>query len=520
MTLLIVDDEELTRNGLLSSIDWPSLGIQKVLQADDGIRGLEMARLHRPEIILCDVRMPRLDGITMLKQLEDTLPDCVPIFMSGYSDKEYLKAAIRLKAVSYIEKPLNPSEVREAVQDARAVYEQRLRTHRGDAIHSRAAASSLAARLTVPFSSDNEEIYSLAAELSLAVEPPVAFTAVILRLNTYAEAPRPPFDEIQNAFLHFLEPRHLNSIYVEKRVEYLVYFIFGSRKPDRTDLASIGDFLGNQFAPYGKYYLASGDTVTGISRAYESYASAVVLLQSGFFFPAGTFLTADLLREVPEKPSLSPLPEAPETFLLNLLLEGNHSECISFLGVLSQYLDRNHTQMVNQVRDLYYRLFISVREARKQKQLSADKEESQGSIMEALDGAFTFQELHSLLKEKTEKYFSDLENAVAENSTIYQIKDYISKNYMNVSLSVKDISSHVFLSTSYVCTFFKNETGQTLNQYLTEYRMEKAKQLLSDPRYKISDISARVGYADGSYFGKSFRKYSGLSPSDYREKMS
>ena len=69
---------------------------------------------------------------------------------------------------------------------------------------------------------------------------------------------------------------------------------------------------------------------------------------------------------------------------------------------------------------------------------------------------------------------------------------------MNETLSVKDISSHVFLSTSYVCTFFKNETGQTLNQYLTEYRMEKSKQLLKDARFKISDISSQVGYSDGN----------------------
>lgn len=100
------------------------------------------------------------------------------------------------------------------------------------------------------------------------------------------------------------------------------------------------------------------------------------------------------------------------------------------------------------------------------------------------------------------------------------IKDYISRNYMNDTLSVKDISGHVYLSASYVCTFFKSETGQTLNQYLTEYRMEKAKQLLSDPRYKISEISSKVGYTDGNYFGKSFKKYSGFSPSEYREKMS
>ena len=73
MKLLIVDDEELTRTGLVSSIDWESLGITEILQADDGMNGLEMARLHKPEIILCDVRMPRMTGIAMLERLEKIL---------------------------------------------------------------------------------------------------------------------------------------------------------------------------------------------------------------------------------------------------------------------------------------------------------------------------------------------------------------------------------------------------------------------------------------------------------------
>ena len=102
MKLLIVDDEELTRTGLISSIDWDSLGITEILQADDGVNGLEMAKLYKPEIILCDVRMPRMTGIAMLERLEKFLPDSIPIFMSGYSDKEYLKAAIKLKAINYI----------------------------------------------------------------------------------------------------------------------------------------------------------------------------------------------------------------------------------------------------------------------------------------------------------------------------------------------------------------------------------------------------------------------------------
>ena len=125
MKLLIVDDEELTRTGVITSLDWASLGIDEVLQADDGVHGLETARLCKPEIILCDVRMPRMDGISMLERLEKFLPDTVPIFMSGYSDKEYLKAAIKLKAVNYIEKPFSISEIETAIREARELYTQK-----------------------------------------------------------------------------------------------------------------------------------------------------------------------------------------------------------------------------------------------------------------------------------------------------------------------------------------------------------------------------------------------------------
>lgn len=111
--------------------------------------------------------------------------------------------------------------------------------------------------------------------------------------------------------------------------------------------------------------------------------------------------------------------------------------------------------------------------------------EKQDLIMDTLNNAFTYEELHESLKEKTAQYFEDARNSQPENSTIFMIKDYISRNYMNDTLSVKDISSHVYLSASYVCTFFKSETGQTLNQYLTEYRMEKAKQRFLIPDTKF-----------------------------------
>ena len=99
MKLLIVDDEKLTREGIRDSLGLESLGISQVLLEDDGIHGLKTALEVRPDIVLTDVRMPRMNGVQMAERILKELPETSIIFMSAYSDKEYLKAAI--KPVSY-----------------------------------------------------------------------------------------------------------------------------------------------------------------------------------------------------------------------------------------------------------------------------------------------------------------------------------------------------------------------------------------------------------------------------------
>ena len=107
MKLLIVDDEKLTREGIRDSLGLESLGISQVLLEDDGIHGLKTALEERPDIVLTDVRMPRMNGVQMAERILKELPGTSIIFMSAYSDKEYLKAAIKLKALGYVEKPLD-----------------------------------------------------------------------------------------------------------------------------------------------------------------------------------------------------------------------------------------------------------------------------------------------------------------------------------------------------------------------------------------------------------------------------
>ncbi len=516
MKVLIVDDEELTRTGLVSSIDWNSLGIDEVLQADDGVQGLQIARAHRPEIILCDVRMPRMTGIAMLEEVGKILPDTVSIFMSGYSDKEYLKAAIRLKTDNYIEKPLDPAEVSQAILSARELYEQKQHSHRGEALHSMQTVSRLALALTSPKAANQDQIEELERELSLRIRETTCFTALIFHPQFVPENAQFIYDDIYINLKEHLKDTALYCLYTEKRPQHIVYFLFEEQPFSAEEREECGRFLSEQYAKLGRYLAASGELAAGPEGAYRSYSSAVILLQSSFFFPAYTFLTPELFSLT------ASAPEVPEDFsaeseFSRVLSLADSSACDQFLDRLFHIYQNSHTQMANQVRDLYCKLFLILEDAYRQHPSSG--RENTGNIMDVIENAFTYEDLHQALVDRSHRFLTDVGNAASENTTISLIREYISKNYMNELLSVKDISSHVFLSVSYVCTFFKNETGQTLNQYLTEYRIKKAKELLEDPHYKISDVSSRVGYSDGNYFGKTFKKYTGLSPSEYREKM-
>lgn len=176
--------------------------------------------------------------------------------------------------------------------------------------------------------------------------------------------------------------------------------------------------------------------------------------------------------------------------------------------------------MPNQVKDVYYKLFITVQNTYRKLSLQTEQTFAPTDIiLDEIQNYHTLFELQALLEKKTADLLEALQNQVPDHPTIHLIKDFISRNYQWENLSIKEISDHVHMTASYICTLFKHETGLTLNQYITAYRIEKAKFLLADSNNKITEISSRVGYTDGNYFGKCFKKQVGLSPSEYRERM-
>lgn len=142
MRAMIVDDEKTTRETLRDLVPWRSLGFDAVETAANGVDALGRISRSRPEVLLCDVRMPRMDGIELARRVRAESPDCVIVFLSGYSDAEYLRGAIRVQAADYIDKPIDLGQVSIAMSRAAATARERA------AAREHEAAADEAARLS------------------------------------------------------------------------------------------------------------------------------------------------------------------------------------------------------------------------------------------------------------------------------------------------------------------------------------------------------------------------------------
>lgn len=127
--LLFAEDEKATREGILSGIRWQELGISEVKAARNGAAAMELLKEFTPDILLTDIKMPKMNGIELATQIRRSFPDCSILLISGYSDREYLKSAIYLKAVDFVEKPLRIPELTDqlirAVQEQEAIRKQK-----------------------------------------------------------------------------------------------------------------------------------------------------------------------------------------------------------------------------------------------------------------------------------------------------------------------------------------------------------------------------------------------------------
>lgn len=535
MKLLIVEDEDLTREGLIQSLDWTDIGVTEIIQAKDGQAGLELAIKETPQIVLCDIRMPKMDGLTMLSAISEHIPDIVSVLLTGYAEVGYLKKAIALNVINYIEKPVNLEELtavlKKAVEQAVKLQQQKQSAQ----IHSSVVASRLAYQMTFPYASCSNVMEEMFQEFLLhyGTDKFQYITTFLVRPEQFPDNSMLLYTIGQRLHDRLL-PGHFHVIYTELAQRDIIYHIYGSIRPARSTLKLIGEILLSYYKAYTRCYISIGETVARIQNASRSYKTALSVLRQARFYEADSVLLYEGDTEDQEKehgPSQSESRLSNQSAINDrtdqlyadyqaALKEKNQEKTVSILDSFKD-LWYHSTISDGQVKSVYYNMFLTINRMYHDLHIISEYPiAAPGTLLEEIDANFNFLEVHELLRTKNNEFFDQLSHYHKEDQTIYLIREYISKHYMDSELSVKTLSNHVYLSVSYLCTYFKNETGITLNQYITDYRIKKAILLLTQKNMKIVDVASAVGYRDSNYFAKIFKKQTGYSPKEYKNKFS
>jgi two-component system response regulator YesN len=264
------------------------------------------------------------------------------------------------------------------------------------------------------------------------------------------------------------------------------------------------------------YAAAIGKEFRGLKNANKSYATAKTVLNKAYLYP---WKHPVHYSEETEKAVSISMYDAEKNDILRNVSDNNEQKALEACEALYKMLGNRKDLTYQSARELFFNLISEVFQKADLMHLQVKEDEMvEGISWIVLIENYNLDELHDFLCKHISQYFASLEKAKNEKKQVLAIKSYISKNYVNDMLSIGDISGYLHMSASHVCTIFKKETGDTINNYLTEYRLNKAKQYLKETLLTATEISAKVGYRDNSYFGRIFRKHVGMTPNEYRNR--
>jgi two-component system response regulator YesN len=500
ITAIVVEDERLIREGITEQVPWKKLHIDEVRTAANAEIALNTCTGYHPDIVISDIRMPGMDGITLCTKLRELLPDAQIIFISGYSDKEYLMSAIDLHAVHYIEKPISLTELVGAIRTAVSEL-QKTRTEKNNVLHTLLNAS---------FSTQNED------PLLLQTKTTTFFVTVLQRRGRYGTTETDAFTDTCKRIRGCGMPCLID--FTDERKMVVLFFSEDKRK--LAELYQNTDFwaslVGRQtqrkspaaFPAPESLFAGIGIQTAGSDGVRQSYETAVQALNCRSF---KGWCNYAYNSEAYTERTAAPEPRLFADFK-KALADRQEQRALNILSAVYRQLVGANSLLTHPVRNLYYTLDDAVQKAYGGRIPDAALPAEGTAIKEHAE---TIQELHAYLCCSVHAALS-AEDTRKSSFICKRITNYIQNQYADKQLSVQSIADAVFLTPTYISCLFKKETGQTIGQYLLEYRLKKAEEFLRNPQYKIYQIADMVGYADAHYFARLFRKQTGLKPSDFR----
>lgn len=505
--ILLVDDEFTERDGMKFLIKKFKLPLI-VAEAENGRKALEYIRKNNVDILLTDVRMPYMDGLELSGEVAKYSPDTVIIIFSAYSEFEYAKKACEVNAVNYLLKPIEIEEFEQVMTKVIHLCDER--------------SKRLAMQENLKLAEKKYLLYQMFQ--SKTYKPEYALRLKAFDIN---------LDYRYNICISIETVKNYFEMHEDELEEHLTPFL-------KQDFELISLCPNQAYLLLYSYNTLNEDYVTRIAQklysfiTQEGHTQASVIIGKAFY-GSNDFLKRVLALEelrgqffndtfgIQQETQLKLTPAGEnlrkdwfmqQEAILEAVKAKNlvlvRSQISSFIGLLEQ----NHS-----VSALYSKyILVDIIKA----VFSQYGVYNQTVLFQATDQIMkcvSLKDMENLLYSYLDEMQRREEETREDQSTpVTEIKKIISNEYM-ADLSLEDIAGRICLAPGYVSYIFKQETGQNLIKYLTDYRMEKAEEMLRRDNRKITDIAKACGYQNQSYFNKLFKNYYAMTPKQYREKL-
>lgn len=532
LKVFLVEDEGLIREGLKENIPWEQYGYQFVGDASDGEMALPLIRAAKPDVLITDIKMPFMDGLSLSRIVSSELPKMKIVIISGYDDFEYARQAIKVGATQYLLKPITKMELRRTLLELKEKIEReseqsdyqmqyRSEMHEYEQFSRRNFFEKLLqADMAV------SDIYEEASRLSLEITAE-SYNLIFFSLRSrFAEKTVQETEQFmlrQDEALHYIL-RHPQYILFSWNVGSYGVLVKaeGARISEMTEccVSHIRQVCNRQDMQLD-WWVAVGSPVERLSMLHECYQKVSHYMAYRFIVPGIRVLTeeslADYLSVQEEKKIgyVNPSAVDPE-IIRDFLRKGCFAEIHDFVdSFLKSFREALRSKMFLDyiILSMRYTVVayldsIGIAKEQYENRIEAYMQDD-GVNSETVEEYVIF-----LLKLAVE--LRDRESDFQSGRILRKAQEYIDANFAKETLSLNEAANQVGVSPNYLSAVFSQNMQKTFIEYVTGKRMEMAKQLLKNTDQSSGEIATAVGYKDPHYFSFVFKKTQGLSPREYR----
>lgn len=514
--ILIADDEYWTREKLRRMIDWEKYSLEFLEPAVDGEDVLrKMEELH-PDIVITDINMPYLDGVELLKILNDRYPEVVTFVVSGYDDFELVRESFMAGSINYLVKPVSRIDLITAVSKALEMISERKKrreeTLRMSSYLQDMEFSQLLEKQESPFMAK----ITITGSLDFA-----GVTLIMLKIHSMKELSR-KYHYDRNLLSRSVKKK-LQSI-LEEETAIIFNHVYRSNEfimvssRENMDLRRLSTRICREMEEeaVSPVSLVFSDHSFSVDSIHQAYVQTVSLLMSRAYRPVSQIIFPDsngaLHREISSRFSEQHKLELGE-YLKRKDAAGARTLIAEEIGLAHagelgwQYLEVRQTikRLVNFIQE--YCIDAGETQDFEAMAMIMDKE------LDTLD----IRGVCELLEELIGGCLSGgAEMAGTMKETVRQAEEYVRQHYFE-PLSLGMLAEKYHVDSSYLSRMFRKETGVNLIQFITRTRIDRAKELIRRGRGNLTEIAFMVGYDDYTNFNKVFRRLEGCSPSEYRK---